>query len=88
MLKPGNDGTSKFPLRTGLGRIDITETSHENINAPSIKSKVNPKKDTTLQVQISRNLDDKGAQQKVASVKSPPVSTKKQPQEKHQKLNQ
>ena len=64
--------------------IDITETSPEKINTPSIKSKVNLEKDITLCVQISTKVDDKGTQQRVENVKtslapSPakePVSTK------------
>ena len=42
--------------------IDTTETSPKKINTPSIKAKVNLEKDITLQMEISRQVDEKNAE--------------------------
>ena len=55
--------------------VDISEASPENINTSSIQSKVNLEKDMTLQVQISKKVDEEGTQQSAENVKIPLAHT-------------
>ena len=50
--------------------VNITETSTEKINTPSLSPTVNPGKDITLQIQLSENVDQ-GSQQSFQMITPP-----------------
>jgi len=59
-------------------KLFIFQELVQMINTPSMKSKVNPVKDTTLQVQILKKVEiDEESQQSVELIKPPPSTQSK-----------